>query len=68
MEKDWVCVFSTEKGFQAEIAKEILANEQIESVILNEHNSTFPSIGETEVWVHEDFKNKAEELLKDLIN
>lgn len=68
MEKDWICVFHTEQSFQAEIAKEILENEEIICVVLNEHDSTFPSIGELEVWVHQDFSNKATELLKDLIN
>jgi hypothetical protein len=68
MEKDWVRVFHTEHGFQAEIAKEILENEVIKCVVLNEHDSTFPSIGEWEVWVHQDFSYKATELLKELIH
>lgn len=67
MEKDWVCVFHTEQNFQAEIAREILENEEINCVVLNEHDSVIPSIGELEVWVHQDFKIKATELLKDLI-
>lgn len=67
MEKDWVCVFQTEQGFQAEIAREILENEEINCVVLNEHDSTFPSIGDLEVWVHQDFEAKAKELLKDLV-
>ncbi len=67
MEKDWVCVFHTEQGFQAEIAREILENEEIDCVLLNEHDSTFPSIGDLEIWVHQDFEVKATELLKDLI-
>lgn len=68
MEKDWVCVFHTEHGFQAEIAREILENEEIDCVVLNEKtDSVFPSIGELEVWVHQDSKTKATELLNDLI-
>jgi len=67
MEKDWVCAFHTEQGFQAEIARDILENEEINCVILNENDSNFPSIGEFEVWVHQDFSAKAAELLKDLI-
>lgn len=67
MEKDWVCIFQTEQGFQAEIAREILENEEINCVVLNEHDSNFPSIGNLEVWVHQDFEAKATELLKDLI-
>lgn len=67
MEKDWKCVFRTTQGYQAEIAREILENEEINCVILNEHDSTFPSVGEVEVWVHQDFVEKANELLKDLV-
>ncbi len=68
MEKDWICVLRTEQDFQAEIAKEILENEEINCVVLNEHDSNFPSIGEFEVWVHQDFSDKATDLLKDLIH
>ena len=68
MEKDWVSVFQTGQNFQAEIAKEILENEEINCVIINENDSIFPSIGEIEVMVHKDFQQKATELLKDLIN
>ncbi len=67
MEKDWVCVLQTEQGFQAEMAREILENEEIDCVVLNEHDSNFPSIGNLEVWVHQDFEAKATKLLKDLI-
>jgi hypothetical protein len=67
MEKDWVCVYRTEQDFQAEIAREILENEEIDCVVLDEHDSNFPSIGNLEVWVHHDFEKKATELLKDLI-
>ncbi len=67
MEKDWVCVYHTEQGFQAEIAREILENEEIDCVVLNEHDSVIPSIGEVEIWVHQDFEVTATELLKDLI-
>jgi hypothetical protein len=67
MEKDWVCVYHTEQGFQAEIARDILENEEIDCVVLNEHDSVIPSIGEVEIWVHQDFEVTAIELLKDLI-
>ena len=67
MEQDWVCVYHTEHSFQAEIAREILENDEINCVVLNEHDSTFPSIGDLEIWVHQDFAVKATELLKDLI-
>lgn len=68
MEKNWICVLQTGENFQAEIAKEILENEEIQCVIINDHDSTFPSIGDIEVMVHKDFAEKAIELLKDLIH
>lgn len=68
MEKDWVSVFHTGQSFQAEIAKEILENEEIKCVIINENDSIFPSLGEIDIMVHKDFSEKASELLKDLIN
>jgi hypothetical protein len=67
MEKDWVCVFHTDQAYQAEIAREILENEEINCVVMNEHSSAIPSIGEIEVWVHQDNQEKAAELLTDLI-
>lgn len=66
MEKDWVSVYHTGQIFQAEIAKEILENEEIRCVIINENDSNFPSIGEIHVMVHIDLKAKSTELLKDL--
>lgn len=68
MEKDWVCVFRTGENFRAEIAKELLENEEINCVVINEHTSALPSIGDLEIWVHKDYELKATELLKDLIN
>ena len=68
MEKDWVCVFRSEQNQTAEIAREVLENDEINCVLMNEHDSTFPSIGEVEIWVHKDFETKALDLLKELIN
>jgi hypothetical protein len=68
MEKDWVCVFRTDQGYQAEIARDILENEGIDCIVMNEHDTVFPSVGELEIWVHQDFTTKASELLSDLIH
>ena len=67
MEKNWVCVFHAEQSYQAEMAREILENEKIECVILNENDSVFPSIGDVEIWIHQNFEARASEILKDLI-
>lgn len=66
MEKDWVVVFETTISYQAEIAKEVLENSEINSVILNQHDSSYTTFGPIEVYVHKDFKEKASELLKEL--
>jgi hypothetical protein len=68
MEKDWVCVLRTEQNFKAEMAREILENEEISCVVLDEHDSAFPTVGEVEVWVHQDYQSKATELLNELIH
>lgn len=69
MEKDWTLVFTTSLPYQAEIAKEILANEDIEAVILNKQDSNkFVMLGDIEVYVFNEDAEKAKELLKELGN
>lgn len=68
MEKDWVCVYTTDQAYQAEIAREVLENSGINSVVINESDSNFPTIGNIEIMVHIDFQEKATELLKELSN
>lgn len=66
MEKDWVVVFETGQPYQAEIAKDVLENEGIDAVILNKRDSSYVVFGSIEVHVHQDFKEKATELLKEM--
>lgn len=66
MEKDWVLVFETDQPYQAEIAKEVLDNEEIDSVILNQKDSSYLVFGPIEVYVHKNFETKAIEILKTL--
>ncbi|MCK4854138.1 MAG: DUF2007 domain-containing protein, partial [Bacteroidales bacterium] len=40
MEKDWVQIYSTDKMFQAEILKQVLADHEIEAVIINKMDSS----------------------------
>ncbi len=66
MEKDWKQVFLTGEAYRAEIAKELLENNEIESVILNQKDSTYITFGDIEVYVHEKDVEKAIQILKDL--
>ena len=68
MEKDWVKVFDASQEYQAEMAKEILEDNEIQAVILNKHDSSYVTIGYIEVYVHKDNEDKALEILKELSN
>lgn len=64
MEKDWVQVYSTDKMFQAEIFKQVLADHEIEAVIINKMDSSYKSFGEIEIYVKNDHVIKAKMLAK----
>jgi hypothetical protein len=66
MEKDWKQVFLTGESYRAEIAKELLENNEIEAVILNQKDSTYITFGDIEVYVNEKDVDKANEILKEL--
>lgn len=66
MEKDWIVIFETALEYQAEMAREILANEQIEAVILNQIDSAYRTSGSISVYVHKENEEKALVLLKEL--
>ena len=52
MEKDWVKVFTTEKTFEAEFLKGILAENGIRGIILNKKDSSYMTFGDVELYVH----------------
>ena len=66
MEKDWKQVFLSADLYRAEIAKELLENNEIEVVLLNQKDSAIRSVGNIEVYVHESNSEKALEILKKL--
>jgi hypothetical protein len=64
MEKGWVQVYATNKLFQAEIFKRVLADHEIEAVIINKMDSSY-KIGEIEVYVKDNHVIKAKLLAKE---
>jgi hypothetical protein len=64
MEKDFVKIYDGAEEYQAVMAVELLEENNIEAVIVNHHDSIFPSLGEAEVYVHKDFEAQAIEILK----
>jgi hypothetical protein len=65
MESNWDVVFTTNKLYQAEIARNILEENKIEVVVLNKQDS-FYLIGDIEVLVKPEDMVRANLLLKDL--
>lgn len=62
---DWVPAFSTDKMYLAEIAANKLADEGIESYIINK-SDTVLLVGDIEVLVQQDILLTAKYVLKDL--
>lgn len=66
MEKNWIKIRSFDKEYLSQIAKEVLSDNEIESVIINKQDGAYKTFGEFEVYVHIDFQEKAMECLKEL--
>ena len=49
--QQWVLVFTTNIPYQAEILKQMLESNGIESVVVNKQDTSYPSIGEAELYV-----------------
>lgn len=66
MEKGWIKVFSNSDQYLVSIAKDLLENNGIESVILNQKDSSYGMWGEVELYVHDLHEAKAREILIEL--
>ncbi|MBL0102563.1 MAG: DUF2007 domain-containing protein [Bacteroidetes bacterium] len=55
MEKDWQCIFTCSMIYKAEIAKAVLLDQNIESIIMDKQSSPYSiTIGEVEVYVKQE--------------
>jgi hypothetical protein len=63
MEDTWVNIFSTSKAYQAEVAKDILFDEGIASVIINKQDTNY-LFGEVELYVERDDAILAKHILE----
>lgn len=66
MEKGWIEVFMTATEYKAEMAKDLLENAGIQTVIINQHDSAYQTFGEYHLYVAEPDGHRAVELLKEL--
>ena len=66
MEKDWVIVYSTNQIYLAEIAKQVLADNGMNSIIINKKDSSYNDFGDIELYVNRDFVSEAKALIKEI--
>lgn len=66
MEGKWVKVYSTKYLYRAEIAKGILEENSIPSVIINKQDSAYLVFGEIELYVFQIDALKATHLIQDI--
>lgn len=66
MEKGWVKIFSSDRPFEAEIVKGMLADNGITAVLINRQSSSYNISlpGQVELYVHEN----EEQIARDLIH
>ncbi|HPD95776.1 MAG: DUF2007 domain-containing protein [Bacteroidales bacterium] len=67
MDDNWTEIYSTSKPYQAEIAKQVLEDNGITSVVVNRQDSSY-LFGEASVYVENANIEKAKELLKNIEN
>jgi hypothetical protein len=63
MEKDWVLLYSSTIVHDVHLKRIYLAENDIESVIINKQDSVYHSFGEIELYVNRDQILKAKKLI-----
>lgn len=66
MEKDWVRAYDTQQEYMAELARAVLSDNDIESVVINKKDSSYNFFGDVEVYVKRDNILKAKLILKQI--
>ncbi len=64
MENDWISIFSSGQPHLIEMAKGILLENQIESVVVDKRDSAYITIGELELFVRDRDVMKAKFILE----
>jgi hypothetical protein len=65
MEKNWVCIYTTKASYLAEIAKNLLHENEIDAVIINKQDMNY-HFGILEIYVERDNAIRGKHLLKDI--
>ena len=64
MEDNWIVIYSTSQLYEAELVKSMMADNDIECVLMNKQDSTY-RFGDIEVYVPTDEAFKAKQLILD---
>ncbi len=68
MEAGWTLIYTTTQSFEAELIKQNFSNHNIEAVIFNKKDSTYTTFGELEVYIKDEDKAEALNLIKEFEN
>lgn len=63
---NWISVFVTDQICQAELIKGILNENDIDTVLLNQKDSSYPMLGTIQIMVNQNDKEKAEQIIKSI--
>jgi hypothetical protein len=66
MEIGWKIVYSTSDEYLGTIAKELLQDNEIESVLMNHKDSSYSFMGEVDLYVREENEKMAVKILEQL--
>jgi hypothetical protein len=65
MEKNWVCIFTTNTPYQAEIVKDLLSASDIDAVVINKQDSNY-LFGSLEIYVERDHAIRGKHILSNI--
>ncbi|MGD9977773.1 MAG: DUF2007 domain-containing protein [Bacteroidales bacterium] len=67
MDENWTVVYTTNKPWQAEIARQVLEENGINTVVINKQDSSY-LVGEAEIYVESKNADTAKTVVKNIDN
>jgi hypothetical protein len=67
MEKGWKIIYVTADEYLMSIAKDLLQNDKIDSVVINHKDSSYVCWGEAELYVRDEDEQQSIKILEHLI-
>jgi|APDOM4702015191_1054821.scaffolds.fasta_scaffold353767_2 hypothetical protein len=59
MDSCWIVIYSNPSPIKAEMLRQVLEENCITAVVVNQHDSSFTTFGDAEVYVQEEFVEQA---------